>query len=116
MLKKDLLTAFKTTVAFLVLCGLVFPLVLVGIGQIVDRPAAEGSVLTQNGTVVGSSLVGQFCRSYAFSIEALGRVQLGTEQSCPHHECQSTGSLSEAAQSVHQSRTDRLGDAIWLRR
>ena len=59
MLKKDLLTAFKTTVAFLVLCGLVFPLVLVGIGQIVDRPAAEGSVLTQNGTVVGSSLVGQ---------------------------------------------------------
>ncbi len=30
-----------------------------GIAQIVDKPAAEGSVLTQNGTVVGSSLVGQ---------------------------------------------------------
>ncbi|MGZ4863542.1 MAG: potassium-transporting ATPase subunit C [Halobacteriota archaeon] len=59
MLKNDLYTAFKTTVVFLVLCGLVFPLVLVGIGQIADRPAAEGSVITQNGTVVGSSLVGQ---------------------------------------------------------
>ena len=59
MLKSDLFSAFKTTVIFLVLCGVVFPLVLVGIGQIADRPAAEGSVLTQNGTVVGSSLVGQ---------------------------------------------------------
>lgn len=59
MLRNDLFTAFKTTVVFLVLCGLIFPLVLVGIGQIADRPAAEGSVITQNGTVVGSSLVGQ---------------------------------------------------------
>jgi K+-transporting ATPase ATPase C chain len=59
MLKNDLLTAFKTTVVFLVLCGLVFPLLLFGIAQIVDKPAAEGSVLTQNGTAVGSSLVGQ---------------------------------------------------------
>ena len=59
MLKSDLFAAFRTTVIFLVLCGLVFPLVLVGIGQIADRPAAEGSVLTQNGTVVGSSLIGQ---------------------------------------------------------
>jgi K+-transporting ATPase ATPase C chain len=59
MLKKDLFTAFKTTVVFLVLCGLVFPLVLLGIAQIASKPAAEGSILTQNGTVVGSSLVGQ---------------------------------------------------------
>ena len=59
MLKNDLFTAFKTTVVFLVLCGLVFPLILLGIAQIADKPAAEGSVLTQNGTVVGSSLVGQ---------------------------------------------------------
>jgi K+-transporting ATPase ATPase C chain len=59
MLRSDLFAAFKTTVIFLVLCGLVFPLVLVGIGQIADRSAAEGSVLIQNGTVLGSSLIGQ---------------------------------------------------------
>jgi K+-transporting ATPase ATPase C chain len=59
MLKSDLFAAFKTTVIFLVLCGLVFPLLLVGIGQIADKSAAEGSVLIQNGSVVGSSLVGQ---------------------------------------------------------
>jgi K+-transporting ATPase ATPase C chain len=38
---------------------LVFPLLLFGIAQIADKPAAEGSLLTQNGTVIGSSLVGQ---------------------------------------------------------
>jgi len=59
MLKSDLFAAFKTTVIFLVLCGLVFPLLLVGIGQIADKPAAEGSLLIQNGTLVGSSLIGQ---------------------------------------------------------
>ncbi|MEI7826812.1 MAG: potassium-transporting ATPase subunit C [Euryarchaeota archaeon] len=59
MLKNDLYTAFKTTVVFLVLCGLVFPFLLFGIAQIANKPAAEGSILTQNGTVVGSSLVGQ---------------------------------------------------------
>ena len=59
MLKSDLFAAFKTAVIFLVLCGLVFPLLLVGIGQIADKPAAEGSLLIQNGTVVGSSLIGQ---------------------------------------------------------
>jgi potassium-transporting ATPase KdpC subunit len=59
MLKNDLYTAFKTTVVFLVLCGLIFPLLVFGIAQIADKPAAEGSVLIQNGTVIGSSLVGQ---------------------------------------------------------
>jgi K+-transporting ATPase ATPase C chain len=59
MLKGDVFSAVKTTVIFLVLCGLVFPLLLVGIAQIADKPAAEGSLLIQNGSVVGSSLVGQ---------------------------------------------------------
>ena len=73
MLKSDLFAAFKTTVIFLVLCGLVFPLLLVGIGQIADRPAAEGSVLIQNGTVVGSSLIGQsFADPVHFQSRPLG--------------------------------------------
>jgi len=59
MLKSDLFSAVKTTVVFLVLCGLVFPLLLVGIAQVADRPAAEGSLLVQNSSVVGSTLVGQ---------------------------------------------------------
>jgi len=59
MLKSDLVIALKATVVFLVLCGLVFPLVLVGISEVTMKNAAEGSIITQNGTVVGSSLIGQ---------------------------------------------------------
>jgi len=59
MLRRDVFAAMKTTVVFLVLTGLVFPLVLVGISEIAMKPTAEGSILVQNGTVVGSALVGQ---------------------------------------------------------
>jgi len=59
MLRSDAFAAVRTTVIFLVLTGLVFPLVLVGISEVTMKPAAEGSVLVQNGTVVGSALVGQ---------------------------------------------------------
>jgi K+-transporting ATPase ATPase C chain len=59
MLRRDVFSAMKTTVVFLVLTGLVFPLVLVGISEIAMKPTAEGSILVQNGTVVGSALVGQ---------------------------------------------------------
>jgi K+-transporting ATPase ATPase C chain len=59
MLRSDAFAAVRTTVIFLVLTGLVFPLVLVGISGVTMKPAAEGSVIVQNGTVVGSALVGQ---------------------------------------------------------
>jgi K+-transporting ATPase ATPase C chain len=59
MLRRDVFAAMRTTVVFLVLTGLVFPLVLVGISEIAMKPTAEGSILIQNGTVVGSALVGQ---------------------------------------------------------
>jgi len=59
MLRRDAFTAVRTTIIFLVLMGLVFPLVLVGISEVAMKPAAEGSVIVQNGTVMGSTLVGQ---------------------------------------------------------
>ena len=59
MVKSDLIVALKTTLIFLVICGLVYPLLLVGISQVAMKPAAEGSMITQNGSVLGSSLIGQ---------------------------------------------------------
>lgn len=59
MLRRDAFTAVRTTIIFLVLMGFVFPLVLVGISEVAMKPAAEGSVIVQNGTVKGSTLVGQ---------------------------------------------------------
>ena len=42
-----------------VLLGLVYPAVVLGLGQVVAPSAADGSLVRHAGTVVGSSLIGQ---------------------------------------------------------
>lgn len=45
--------------AFTLLCGLLYPLLMLGVGQVAFGGAAEGSLVRRNGQVVGSALVGQ---------------------------------------------------------
>jgi potassium-transporting ATPase KdpC subunit len=49
-------TGLRILIVFTVLCGIVYPLVVWGVSR--AFPQAEGSLITQNGTVVGSSLIG----------------------------------------------------------
>jgi K+-transporting ATPase ATPase C chain len=46
-------------VVFTVVFGLVFPLVISGIGQLAFHDQAEGSIVEQHGRPIGSSLIGQ---------------------------------------------------------
>jgi len=56
---KEIAPAFKMVLLFTVLTGILYPLVTTGLGQLLFRNAANGSLLSANGQVVGSSLIGQ---------------------------------------------------------
>lgn len=52
--------AIRISVVFIVLCGIIYPLVCTGIAQVVMPSQANGSLIkSENGEVIGSSLIGQ---------------------------------------------------------
>jgi K+-transporting ATPase ATPase C chain len=60
MLRRQLLTGLMMTVAMIVLVGLIFPLAVTGVSQLVFKDKANGSMVKNaDGKVVGSSLIGQ---------------------------------------------------------
>ncbi|WP_018887063.1 potassium-transporting ATPase subunit KdpC [Paenibacillus massiliensis] len=53
-------TALRVSILFIVLCGIVYPLVSTGLAQLMFPQQANGSLLRDNdGNVVGSALIGQ---------------------------------------------------------
>jgi K+-transporting ATPase ATPase C chain len=56
---KQLRTAFLILVVFSILFGVVYPLVMTGIAQLFFSHRANGSMITSNGRIIGSKLIGQ---------------------------------------------------------
>ena len=56
---KDLWTAIAATVVLLVVVSGIYPVIIWGIAQVIFPYQANGSLLTQNGQVVGSALLAQ---------------------------------------------------------
>jgi K+-transporting ATPase ATPase C chain len=67
-MRKDLLTSLLAVIFITVFFGLVYPLVMTGISQVVFPGTANGSKVSVDGKVVGSSLIGQ-----SFSVPAIGK-------------------------------------------
>jgi potassium-transporting ATPase KdpC subunit len=53
------IAAFRTLLVFTVLCGLIYPAVMVGVAQLVAPNHANGSMVSYNGRTVGSALLCQ---------------------------------------------------------
>jgi K+-transporting ATPase ATPase C chain len=64
---QQLLPALRMTLVMTVLTGLLYPLAVTGLCQVFFRDKANGSLITLNGQVVGSELIGQnFTRAEYF--------------------------------------------------
>jgi K+-transporting ATPase ATPase C chain len=62
-MKQDVLASLRAAIvsllAFTVLCGIVYPLLVLGIGQSIFPRQANGSLIEERGRIVGSELIGQ---------------------------------------------------------
>lgn len=56
---RNLIKGIKLTVIMIVLCGILYPLIVTGIGQVLFKDKANGSIVVLNGKEVGSSLISQ---------------------------------------------------------
>ena len=54
------------TIATTILLGLIYPLVVTGLAQVLFPHKANGQLIEQNGTIVGSSIIGQGFASPAY--------------------------------------------------
>lgn len=56
---KTVLQSILQTLAWTVVCGLLYPLLITAIAQVAFKHRAEGSLLTRDGQLVGSELIAQ---------------------------------------------------------
>lgn len=58
-MNKNFITAILMTIVTTVLLGLIFPLVVTGIAQVIFPSNADGQLIMRNNQVVGSKIIGQ---------------------------------------------------------
>lgn len=58
-MKKNLITAFLMTVATTILLGIVYPLAVTALAQLLFKDKANGQILLRNGEAIGSRIIAQ---------------------------------------------------------
>jgi len=58
-MKKHLITAFLMTIATTILLGVLYPLVITGLAQVLFKDKANGQMISRNGEAIGSRIIGQ---------------------------------------------------------
>jgi len=58
-MKKHLITAFLMTIATTILLGVIYPLLITALAQVLFRDKANGQIRYRNGEAIGSRIIGQ---------------------------------------------------------
>src|SRR5690348_8629123 len=58
-MKKNLITAVLMTIATTILLGIIYPLIVTGLAQVLFHDKANGQLIEQDGKVIGSHIIGQ---------------------------------------------------------
>jgi K+-transporting ATPase ATPase C chain len=58
-MKKNIITAVLMTIATTILLGIIYPLVVTGLAQVIFPNKANGQLIVKNGQIVGSRIIGQ---------------------------------------------------------
>jgi K+-transporting ATPase ATPase C chain len=58
-MKKNLLISISMTIATTILFGLIYPLIVTGLAQLIFPHKANGQLIEKDGAVMGSSIIGQ---------------------------------------------------------
>jgi potassium-transporting ATPase KdpC subunit len=89
----EILRGIRLTIVFGLITGIVYPLAITGISQVVFHDAANGSLISKNGQVVGSNLIGQqFTSDKYFHGRPSATVDAVTGSPKPYAADNSTGS------------------------
>jgi K+-transporting ATPase ATPase C chain len=56
---KHLITALRMTIATTILLGILYPLLITGLAQVLFKDKANGQIITRNGEAIGSRIIAQ---------------------------------------------------------
>ena len=111
--------ALVLLILFTLLTGVVYPLGMTGLAQVIFPAQANGSLVTRNGTVIGSSLIGQNFTSDRYfqgrpsATSTTDPADAGRTVDAPYNAASSTGSnlgpSSKALKEAIEARAKALG-------
>ena len=58
-MRRTLIIALRYTIVTTILLGIVYPLVITGLAQLTMRDKANGQLITRDGQIIGSAIIGQ---------------------------------------------------------